>query len=216
MEARTGGTMGLAEKLAEQLRKPQGVLGRLMGQAMRLGNRSANVWAVSLLEVRPADRILEIGFGPGQGIRRLARLVPRGQVCGVDFSEVMLRQAQRLNAPLVVAGRVDLRLCDALSLPFADGSFDKVLSVNVIYFWPDPGACMMEIRRVLTPGGRVALFFSHREAMLKARFTRTSAFNRLYTGEEAVELLRTAGFGRAWFEVRPMARGSGVCALAEK
>ena len=208
--------MGLAEKLAEQLRKPQGVLGRILGRTMRLGNRSAYAWAVSLLGVRPADRILEIGFGPGQGIRRLAKLAPSGQVCGVDFSEEMHRQARRMNAALIAAGRVDLRQCDAATLPFADGSFDKVLAVNVIYFWPEPAARLAEVRRVLKPGGRLAVYFRHREAMLKARLTQTPAFNRLYSGEEVVELLEAAGFSRAWFEEKLTARGAGVCALAEK
>src|SRR3712207_9494787 len=63
--------------------------------AHRTSNRRRNVWAVSLLGVRPEDRVLEIGFGPGIAIRELGRLARKGYVCGIDHSELMLRRAKR-------------------------------------------------------------------------------------------------------------------------
>jgi ubiquinone/menaquinone biosynthesis C-methylase UbiE len=202
-------------KIAQQLRKPQGLLGGILGKLMRFGNKPANVWAISLADVRPSDRVLEIGFGPGVAIRQLARLAPDGHVCGVDFSPEMVRQARKLNAAFVAAGRVDLREGDATTLPFEDKTFDKVLAVNVIYFWPEPLPSLDEIRRVLKPGGRLVLYFTHRDSMSGFAVAKTPVFT-LYTGESVVDLLYRAGFSRTWSCQKALLGRLGVCALAEK
>ena len=63
--------------------------------AHRVSNRRRNAWVVSLLDVRPGDRVLEIGFGPGLALAELSRRVgPTGRVYGIDHSEVMLRHAR--------------------------------------------------------------------------------------------------------------------------
>src|SRR5215204_7648513 len=95
-----------------QFGRPAGLWGRAAGLLMahRSSNRRRNAWAVSLLDVRPDDRVLEIGFGPGLAIRELARLAVDGYVCGIDHSELMLRRARRLNAEAIERGVVDLRL----------------------------------------------------------------------------------------------------------
>src|SRR3712207_5675999 len=77
-----------------QFWRPTGFWGRAAGLLMahRTSNRRRNAWAVSLLDVRPEDRVLEIGFGPGLAIRELGRLARKGYVCGIDHSELMLRR----------------------------------------------------------------------------------------------------------------------------
>jgi ubiquinone/menaquinone biosynthesis C-methylase UbiE len=95
-----------------QFGRPSGLLGGAAGLLMahRSSNRKRNEWAVSLLGVRPDDRVLEIGCGPGLAIRELGRIAHAGYVCGIDHSEVMLRQARRRNADGLRRGIVDLRL----------------------------------------------------------------------------------------------------------
>src|SRR3712207_8319466 len=78
--------------------------------AHRTSNRRRNVWAVSLLGVRPEDRVLEIGFGPGIAIRELGRLARKGYVCGIDHSELMLRRAKRINHESPKHGEGDPRI----------------------------------------------------------------------------------------------------------
>jgi ubiquinone/menaquinone biosynthesis C-methylase UbiE len=72
----------------------------------------------------------------------------------------MVRQATNRNAQAIGEGRVDLRRAGADRLPFADAAFDKVLAVNSMQLWPDAAAGMREVRRVLKPGGQVALAFT--------------------------------------------------------
>src|SRR5258706_16163915 len=94
--------------------------------------------------------------GPASPSARRQPAPPRAW-CGVDHSEVMLRQARRRNAGAIRAGRVDLRLATADRLPNFDAQFDKVLAVNSMGFWDDPVACLRALRSLLRPGGRIAI-----------------------------------------------------------
>src|SRR5882672_2686621 len=95
-------------QVVRQFRRPHGVAGRLAGWVMahRGSNRRRNLWVVSLLDVQPTDRVLEIGFGPGLAIAELARRANRGHIYGIDHSAVMTRQASRRNAAAIGAQRV--------------------------------------------------------------------------------------------------------------
>ncbi|MDB4894444.1 MAG: hypothetical protein JWN15_706 [Firmicutes bacterium] len=143
---------------------PAGFLGAIAGWIMGRTGVEHNRWAVSLLNVRADDAILEIGFGPGVSIQLLARLAVRGRVTGVDPSPVMVRQATRRNAAAVRAGRVALQAGSVDALPFADAQFDKVLSVNNIMLWPGPHESLREVYRVLKPGGLLVIALNPRWA----------------------------------------------------
>jgi ubiquinone/menaquinone biosynthesis C-methylase UbiE len=143
---------------------PEGWLGALVGHLMAVKNRERGEWLVRLLDVQPSDRVLEVGFGPGVDVARIARLAPRGRVAGVDPSAVMLAQARRRNAEAVREGRVDLRLAEATKLPFADASFDRAISTNNLQFWRSVEEGLAEIRRVLVPGGRALVAIQPRSA----------------------------------------------------
>jgi len=125
--------------------------------AHRSSNRRRNSWAVSLLDVQPDDRVLEIGFGPGLAILELSRIAHEGYVCGLDHSELMSRQARRRNADGVQRGVVDLRVGSVDALPAFDAPFDKILAVNASLFWGEPDARLAQLRRLLRPGGLIAL-----------------------------------------------------------
>jgi ubiquinone/menaquinone biosynthesis C-methylase UbiE len=142
-----------------QFGRPTGLWGRGAGLLMahRSSNRRRNAWAVSLLDVRPDDRVLEIGFGPGLAIRQLSRIAHEGYVCGIDHSELMLRQARRRNADGIRRGVVDLRLASVDALPAFDAPFDKILAVNAVLFWTEPDARLEALRRLLRPGGLIAV-----------------------------------------------------------
>jgi SAM-dependent methyltransferase len=141
-----------------QFGNPTGPLGWLVGHLMAVKNGQRSAWALSLLDAQPSERLLEIGFGPGVDIRRLAGVVgPAGQVAGVDVSPEMVRQASARNAAAIRDGRVHLRLGDVVELPFSDEAFDAAYSTNCAQFWRDLVRGMIEVRRVLRPGGRAVL-----------------------------------------------------------
>jgi ubiquinone/menaquinone biosynthesis C-methylase UbiE len=143
--------------ISRQYRCPSGLLGRWFGERMVRQHEAETGWTVSLLEIMPADHVLEIGCGAGRAIQLAAAQVPEGQVAGIDLSPVMVRAARRRNARSIQTGRVVVRQGDVTHLPFADAAFDKVFSIHTVYFWPDPPSAVAELRRVLNPGGRLAL-----------------------------------------------------------
>jgi ubiquinone/menaquinone biosynthesis C-methylase UbiE len=120
-------------------------------------NHEMNLFTLEQLAVRPGETLLEIGFGPGRLIAALSERAGHGAVWGVDHSDTMVRQALARNREAAQAGRVALCLAPVSRLPFADGSFDRACAVNSFQFWPAPEADLRELRRVLKPGGLVAL-----------------------------------------------------------
>ena len=140
--------------------RPRGALGRLGGVIMARSNAAIARSVISLLDVHPGDQVLEVGFGPGVGIQLLAKAAPAGRVAGVDCSKDMVEQARARNAEAIASGGVDLRHGSVESLPFEASTFDAVLAINSMQVWPDAMAGLRELRRVVRPGGRVALGFT--------------------------------------------------------
>src|SRR5215469_16722159 len=137
--------------------RPQGILGRLGGVIMARMNVDCGAWVTDLLEVTPNDRVLEVGFGPGLVIQRLAKLAVAGHVVGIDQSREMVEQARARNETAVQDGRVELRHGSVERLPFDDDSFDKALAINSMQYWPQAVLVLQEVRRVLKDGGSIAL-----------------------------------------------------------
>lgn len=145
--------------IARQGRRPSGLLGMLVAGVMARETAPENDAALGLLDLQPADDLLELGSGHGATLARAGRTATKGRLCGVDFSPVMHRHAQARNRALVREGRLSFHLGPTDRLPLPDASFDKALSVHTVYFWEDPAAHLAEARRVLRPGGRFVLGF---------------------------------------------------------
>jgi SAM-dependent methyltransferase len=197
----------LEARVRAQFGRPSGLAGHVAGWVMghRSSNRERNAWVVSLLDVQRNDRVLEIGFGPGVAVRELSGIATEGQVCGVDHSEVMVRQATRYNAEAVRSGRVDLRLGSAEHLPAFEAPFDKVLAVNAMAFWERPVERLADLRRLLRRGGRIAIAFQPRGSGASDEAAATK-------GERIAALLRDAGFDEVRVETLNL-EPAVVCAL---
>ena len=206
--------MKLWHHLAEQFCRPTGFVGRVVGFMFRM-NREGIDWTISLLDIQPTDHVLEIGFGPGHGIEAVAKLVSKGRVAGVDFSPIMVEQATRKNAAVIAAGLVHLEVGDASNLPYPDESFDKAFATMVVYFWKDPVATLREIRRVMKPGGRVAVYMVSKADMTKFKATQTGVY-RLYMEDELSTLITQAGFRQVRVLTKLEHQRTGICAIAEK
>src|SRR5262245_58021020 len=86
--------------LREQFGHPTGFLGSIVGKIManRPSNTDRGRWVVSLLEIAPSDRVLEVGFGPGVAIEMVSAIATKGFVAGIDHSAEMVKQATQRNA----------------------------------------------------------------------------------------------------------------------
>jgi ubiquinone/menaquinone biosynthesis C-methylase UbiE len=162
---------------------------------------------VDLLNVRPTDRVLEVGFGPGIAIRELSRRANEGRVFGLDHSNEMLRQATKRNAPAIRAGLVDLRLGSAEHLPAFEAPLNKVLAVNNMGMWPDPDRVLKELRALMSNGGRIAIVSQPRCPGATSETTRR-------VGRDVAERLRLAGFVDIRSEILALSPPV-VCVLGE-
>jgi SAM-dependent methyltransferase len=105
---------------------------------------------------RPGQRMLDVACGTGIVARLAAPILgPEGSVLGIDLNAGMLEIARR-ESPSSGA-LLDWRQADAAALPCQDAEFDMVLCQQGLQFFPDKGATLREMHRVLRPSGRVAL-----------------------------------------------------------
>lgn len=181
------------QRFSEQARRPRGRVGRFMMTRIFLrGNDPLNQFTLDCLQLRPNNRVLDIGFGPGKWLGEIAKQVPNGAVEGVDFSAEMVKQATAANREWIDGGRVRLYQGDCRDLPCEDHRFDNVFSVNTLYFWQPATAYLMEIYRVLKPGGTVALGFKSGEQIRQLKLSE-SVF-AIYSCQQIIAMLTDVGF----------------------
>lgn len=178
--------------LAGQLALPRGFGGRIVGRMMNRWNAAVNHRAVALLGVRPGDAVLEVGFGGGATLDRLLATAPAARVIGLERSSAMAATARRRLAAVIAEGRLTVDEGDVAALPYADRAFDRIVSVNVLYFWDDLPAALEELCRVLRPGGTLVLAYRPAAAMREYQVTRHGF--RLLEDEALLEAAHAAGF----------------------
>src|SRR5512143_1901431 len=143
--------------IARQLAHPSGFMGAVIRFMMNRHNARMNAFALRQLKLEPTDHVLEIGFGGGVTLPAL--LDAAAFVAGLDRSSEVIGWAKRRFSKQIRSGRADFRQGSVESLPFSTDDFDKVCTVNTVYFWTSLEAGFSEIHRVLKPGGRIVVGF---------------------------------------------------------
>jgi len=134
------------------------------GEGEKMEHHHLNITekTIRLMDLRPGERVLDLGCGSGWATRLLARLVSDGpegfgQVVGLDVSDEMIRQARAASKDfeniLYVWG-------SAQQIPWEENFFDKVLSVESFYYYPDQDRALAELFRVLAPRGRMLILIN--------------------------------------------------------
>ena len=208
-------TMLFGRLLAHQLQQPKGLIGKLVGRAMGRQNKESNDWTISLLDIKPDDRVLEVGFGPGLAIQSAVQMASNGFVAGIDFSQAMLQQANKLNIIKIKEGRIELKNADVRAISYDEDSFNKVFAVNVIYLWPDLPVVLKELKRVMKSGGILALYFASLDLVDKMGFRQSPLFT-IHNPNKVADALNGAGFTRVWIETSILSGDTVHCVLAEK
>lgn len=180
------------EFIARQSGQPSGLLGKLIGWIMERETAAQNDAALTALAIKPRDRILEIGFGHGRTLERLAAAAPSGFVAGLDHSSEMYEMVRQRCASLLQSGNLELRRGSSQAIPYPDADFDRVLAVHTLYFWTNPVEHLREIHRVMKPGGVCVLGFRPKEDPHAASFPET--VYTFYSRDVVRDLLFDAGF----------------------
>ncbi len=137
---------------------PRGPLGGAALTTMALKNGGQNKAALDLLAPRLGDAVIELGCGPGMGVRAALKRVGRtGFVAGIDQSATAAHFATHAAHSAILKGRAVIMRAEVADLPFRDCMFDRAFAVNSFQFWPDPARALREVTRVLAPGGRLVV-----------------------------------------------------------
>ena len=187
-------------------KKPEGDAGRIMLGRMNESHASLTAWAISLLGIDCRDSVLDIGCGGGAALSAMSAEITEGHLTGVDYSDVSVSLSAETNARDIASGKTEIIKASVDSLPFADGTFDKIISVESFYFWQSPARDLCEVSRVLKKGGRAAIALdvythdgmsaSSRESVKKYGLYAPTAF-------EFEDMMRRAEFGEVRLYTEP-------------
>lgn len=163
------------------------------GESMEHEHRPIVEPMLAMMQFSPSETILDVGCGGGWLVRELARRVPEGRAVGMDLSDEMLDHARRNSANV---GNAEFIVGSVDAIPRPADSFDKVISVESSYYWPDPAAGVREIFRVLRPGGSTWVLINYyRDNPYCHQWSKLIQIPmQLLSGDQWAELFRNAGF----------------------
>ncbi|MBN1780505.1 methyltransferase domain-containing protein [bacterium] len=179
--------------IRNQLKTPKGLIGNtILPWLWNRRNAALNDATLTALAPDSTDRILEIGFGGGYLLGRLGAEVTDGYVVGIDASRILARRGEKRFRRRIQAEQMEILCTPVEKLPFPDASFNKVCSVNSIFYWTDIQKGLAEIHRVLQADGRFVLTFTA-EASLKNRYGFSQSFP-VFDRESMKSVLSGRGF----------------------
>jgi ubiquinone/menaquinone biosynthesis C-methylase UbiE len=178
--------------LAQNLANPQGEKGIEIGEMMNATNIGMTFESIKTLLIEDDETVLEIGHGNAGHVKSILNKAQNIQYTGIDISETMHHEAKRLNEEF--KNQAEFVLYEGLKLPFEDKKFDKIFTVNTVYFWKEPIDYLNEIYRVLKDNGTFVLTFGQRNFMEKLPFTKFDF--TLYNTDEMEETVSKSHFTR--------------------
>ena len=178
----------------------QGASGLVIGAVMLVGRGAVSRLVADLAGVGPADRVLDVGCGPGGAAREAARR--GGAVTGVDPAPLMLALGRYLSRGRSGRGIVFVQ-GTAEALPVPDRSVTVAWAISSAHHWADVAAGLGELHRVLEPGGR--LIIAERLARPGTRGHATHGFTRAQAAETAAAA-QAAGFAGSAHETHRAGR----------
>lgn len=181
-----------SKPLARHLRKPEGIFGRLTARMMNSTNTVMTATAIDLLNITPNDHVLDIGFGGGDSLGQLLHKAHNGHVTGLEMSAAMLKSAAKQYRNAISRDHLSLKEGAIEELPFEAAQFDRICTLNTIYFWQDIEKATAELYRVCKPGGKIVIAYRPRSVMQDMKFSQYG-FN-LDQADKLAHLLRDVGF----------------------
>lgn len=184
--------MNFSTFFSQQARKPSGMAGRFIaGPLFEKGNHELNALMFKTLSVSENDYVLEIGFGTGKLINEIAHRIKNGVIEGVDFSKIMVDSAKKKNMRHIKTDKVKIFFGDFDKVHFKETYYDKILTVNTIYFWENPETTISKINRLLKPGGKVFIGLNEKSEMEKLPLDRNVM--KFYSMQDIKDLLLVHG-----------------------
>ncbi|MAX81647.1 MAG: SAM-dependent methyltransferase [Crocinitomicaceae bacterium] len=157
--------------LAEQLRNPNGKDGIETAETMHETNIRMTHHSIDLLNIKENNTILELGHGSCKHLPYLLKQHKNLSYHGLETSELMFSEAKRINGDCIEHQKACFHHYDGIMLPFDHLAFDRVFTVNTIYFWRHPKQLLLELYRVMKTEGILNITFAEQEFMQQLPFT---------------------------------------------
>ncbi|BDD12814.1 hypothetical protein FUAX_52460 (plasmid) [Fulvitalea axinellae] len=157
-------------KLAVQLRCPDENGGLNVADMMSETNSGMILNTIRVMGLANGESVLELGHGGASHLEKLMERASGLKYMGLDISDLMDKVARKYNHLFCENGIADFALYNGNQIPFGNNAFDKIFTVNTLYFWETPAELMAELHRVLRPGGECLVTFVDKGFMEKLPF----------------------------------------------
>lgn len=151
-------------QLAKQLSCPEGQNGIKTADMMNEGNIEMTLSSIKALNIKDGDTVLELGHGNCGHLSKILNEANHIQYTGLEISETMKQQALLKNSEFISdSSTVRFNIYNGEDIPYESNAFNKIMTVNTIYFWTNPLHLFNEIYRVLKPDGLLVLSFAQKD-----------------------------------------------------
>lgn len=186
------------KNLENQLQCPEGKEGVSLGKLMNVTNDGMIRASVQALKLEPQNRVMEIGHGNCDHLRDILNQNKGLRYFGLEISQTMVNEANRNNETFVSERKALFQLYDGCKIPYVHNFFDRIMTVNTIYFWKDPKEFLVELHRVLKPKGTCVITFADADFMKNLPFVNDDF--QLYDIGRMKNLVRQTDFELTYFE----------------
>jgi ubiquinone/menaquinone biosynthesis C-methylase UbiE len=197
--------------IAKQFGKPEGFGGILSTFVMNLLNRKLYRSIIEILQIDKNDTILDIGFGNGFLLNKIAKRKPK-KMFGIEISRDMIFAANKRNKSYISDKKMELIEADVQHLPYSDASIDKIYTVNTVYFWKNTKVGFNEILRVLKPNGLFINAIYTKNWLDKLIITKYG-FSKFADGQLENETVQSGFSSVQTIEIQ---RNKSLCIIAKK
>lgn len=142
----------MLKKLFQNTCKPQGLGGKFILKMMNNGHAKLADWAISHIQLKEDDSVLDIGCGGGANIQRFLKTCSKGFVAGIDYSDESVQYSIKKNSEYI-GKNCEIKKGNVSNIPYENDKFDMVTAFETVYFWPDLKQNFKEVHRVLKPNG---------------------------------------------------------------
>lgn len=180
------------EQLAEQLSCPSGEQGIEIANEMNKSNLSMTLSTIQEMQLLDGQAILELGHGNAGHLETLLSEATKLTYRGLDISELMNQEAIRINNTYIEYQQASFHLYDGTNIPFEADSFDRIFTVNTLYFWENPLELLNELCRVLRKEGQCHITFVHEKFLHSLPFTKYKF--EAYSSKKITKLIEKTDF----------------------
>ncbi|NJX14708.1 class I SAM-dependent methyltransferase [Tamlana crocina] len=181
------------KNLASQLSCPNGDEGIAIGKIMNQSNQNMVLQSIKALNLEEKNRVLELGHGNAAHVPHLMKQAIDLRYFGMEISSTMKQQAEQNNTRLIKKKWALFQLYDGKNIDYVPKFFDRILTVNTIYFWEKPLEFLNEMFRLLKPEGLFVLTFVDKDFMERLPFVSEQIFN-LYNTPKLKKLIEQTQF----------------------